>query len=402
MSVSNISVAQRANRTATSIRIAPRSLVNEIVDVADVPEAAWRDLAARALEPNLFYEPIWMRAVARHARIGRGARVLLAWDTPRKQRLIGLLPVVTAWRARKLPVPMFIAWQPYVPLRTPLLDKFMPEAAAHGLIDAAIAAGAEALLLPQQKVHGRVFEAFRHAMQERRLSLEVQNRRERASLNAASDAETLLQESLGAKKAKELRRQRNRLADLGALSLEVATLPEDALPALENFLQLEASGWKGKRGTALVQNKGTAAFIREAARGLSNQGQFEVLALRAAETLVASCLVLRNGKTTFFFKLAHDERHSKNSPGVQLTLDLTRHLCADDAVEEVDSTADANHPMIDHIWRDRIALGDAFIPLKGKTLRTTIIRSQIAVHAALYRRARIIFHRLRAIREKFK
>lgn len=395
-------LAAKRVRGATAIRRAHRSLTNELVDIADIPEAAWRDLAARAIEPNTFYEPSWLRAVSRHAHDYRNARALLAWDGPQKTRLLGLMPVWTAWRALGLPVPMLVAWQPYVPLRTPLLDKAMPEAAAHGLIDAALAAGAQALLMPLQTVDGLAFHSFRRALKERGLAIEIRNRRERARLNATFDADTQLIESLGAKKFKELKRQRNRLADRGALSLEIAKTPEEVAPALEQFLALEASGWKGERGTALAQNAGDTSFIREVATSLSLASQFEVLTLRAGDKVVASCLVVRNGRHASFFKLAHDESEAKNSPGVQLTLDLTRHFCSDLSIEEVDSTAEAKHPMIDHIWRDRLALGDVFIPLSGQNFETTAIRALVRARETLHSQARRAIHLLRSIGEKRK
>jgi hypothetical protein len=49
---------------------------------------------------------------------------------------------------------------------------------------------------------------------------------------------------------------------------------------------------------------------------------------------------------------------------VQLTLDLTRHLCADPAIATADSMASADHPMINPIWRGRFAIGDVLIPLR--------------------------------------
>jgi len=394
--------AKRVRGGATTVRHASRSLTNELVDIADIPEAAWRSLAARAIEPNTFYEPTWLRAVSRHARDYRNAKALLAWDGPQKTRLLGLMPVWTAWRALRLPVPMFVAWQPYVPLRTPLLDKAMPEAAAHGLIDAAAAAGAQVLLMPLQTMNGLAFHSFRRALKERGLTIEIQNRRERARLNSMFDADTQLLDSLGAKKMKELKRQRNRLADRGTLSLEIARTPTEVASALEQFLALEASGWKGKRSTALIQNAGDAAFIREAASGLSAVGQFEALTLRAGDRVVASSLIVRRGRHASFFKMAHDEGEAKNSPGVQLTLDLTRHLCADTSIEEVDSTADAKHPMINHIWRDRLVLGDVFIPLTGQNFGTAAIRMIVLARDALYSCARHSIHKLRAIREKHK
>jgi hypothetical protein len=59
-----------------------------------------------------------------------------------------------------------------------------------------------------------------------------------------------------------------------------------------------------------------------------------------------------------------DEREARCSPGVQLTLDLTRHLCADPDIDFADSSTDIAHSMIEHIWRERIEIADVFIALK--------------------------------------
>jgi hypothetical protein len=79
---------------------------------------------------------------------------------------------------------------------------------------------------------------------------------------------------------------------------------------------------------------------------------------------VAAAIVLRHQDRAFYFKLGVDERFSKFSPGVQLTLELTRHLCADPAIATADSTANPDHPMINPIWRERLAIGDVLIPLR--------------------------------------
>src|SRR5439155_11480658 len=100
-------------------------------------------------------------------------------------------------------------------------------------------------------------------------------------LDASGDGETALQAALGNKKLKELRRQRHRLAEHGAVRFEVARSPGDVAAALETFLTLEASGWKGQRGTALIQHDGDAAFIRRAAKALAETGQCEIDPLRA-------------------------------------------------------------------------------------------------------------------------
>ena len=67
---------------------------------------------------------------------------------------------------------------------------------------------------------------------------------------------------------------------------------------------------------------------------------------------------------------------------MQLTLDLTRHLCADPAIASADSTASADHPMINPIWRGRFKIGDVVIPLRQRDPMVALI------HAAM------IFRRL--------
>jgi len=156
---------------------------------------------------------------------------------------------------------------------------------------------------------------------------------------------------------------RNRLAEHGDVSFHVARTPTDVAAALDTFLALEASGWKGKRGTALQQRPGDEAFIRQATGALAARGQAEIVTLKAGQTAVASGVMIRHLDRAYYFKIGVDERFAKYSPGVQLTLDVTRHLCADPAIASADSTAAPGHPMIDPIWRERLAIGDVVLPL---------------------------------------
>ena len=137
---------------------------------------------------------------------------------------------------------------------------------------------------------------------------------------------------------------------------------------------------RAERGTALAQVEGDATFIRRATKALAETKNCEIVTLRAGDTPVASGIVLRHQSRAFFFKIGVDERFAKYSPGVQLTLDLTRHLCADPAIASADSTASPDHPMINPIWRGRFAIGDLLIPLKPNDPVVTTI------HAALLAR----------------
>lgn len=351
-------------------------------DLAAIPLAPWRALHARAVEPNAYFHPLWALPVSRFAR-GRGdALALLAWDRNDADRLIGLMPVRWAKRALSLPVPMLVGWNGYASLAVPTLDRDNAVDAANALLDAARQAGAHALFLPGTATEGVAFAAMKMALSERGLSFDIMRSFRRAALDATEDADTTLRSALGAKKLKELRRQRHRLEDAGPIAIEIASTPADVAAALEHFLQIEQRGWKGLRGTGLGQHEGDTAFIREASAALAAEGRFEIVSLTRNGSVIASGLVLRDQDRAYFFKIAMDESEARTSPGVQLTLDLTRHLCADAAVRFADSSADGEHPMIDHVWRERIEIADVFIPLSPSDPVAAAIKALIRARYA--------------------
>lgn len=375
-------------------RPAVESAVCEVADLFAVPQAAWADLSARAVEPNAFFHPIWARAVARRPA-EHGVRALLAWDGPARTRLIGLLPVVPAWKALKVPLPVLVAWQAYAPLTTPLLDRDMTDAAARGLVAAARDAGAVALLLPALAEEGPAAAALRAAMSEFNGAPVAFNRHQRAILDATQDSEAAIHASLGAKKVKELRRQRNRLGDDGDVTFKLAAPGAETVTALDAFLKLEASGWKGVTRTALAQSEDDAAFIRNAVPDLVNSGAAQVATLSSGDNVVAAGLLLRHLRRGFFFKIAYDESLAKTSPGVQITLDITRALCADSGIDDVDSIAISNHPMIDKIWRARLAIADFIVPTGKRGIALPACIAAITARNALRQTAKQLYHRFR-------
>jgi CelD/BcsL family acetyltransferase involved in cellulose biosynthesis len=369
-----------------------------LTPLAELSAAQWRALSERAVEPNGYYLPEWELAVHASARGRAGASALSAWNEA--GNLIGLMPVISLWRAYKIPLPVWVSADPYGSLSTPLLDRDHAENAAAQLLDGARQAGAHALMLRDISLDGAAMKAFTEVLRRDGLKPRLLQSHVRAALDATLDAEELLREALGPKKLKELRRQRNRLAEAGAVHFDVARTPADVTAAVETFLRLEASGWKAKRGTALVQDDGDTTFIRRATSDLAATGQCEIVTLRAGETPVASAIVLRHQDRAFYFKLGVDERFSKFSPGVQLTLDLTRHLCADPAIALVDSTANADHPMINPIWRGRLAIGDVLIPLQRRDVVATLAQTALTLRRLAREPARRAIRLIRKRQEK--
>jgi hypothetical protein len=87
----------------------------------------------------------------------------------------------------------------------------------------------------------------------------------------------------------------------------------------------------------------------------------EVHELALDDAPIASAIVLRSGARAFYWKTAYDERFAEFSPGVQLTLALSRALAAAPGLALIDSCALENHPMIDRIWPGRLALVDVAV-----------------------------------------
>ncbi len=380
MSIAVHSVAAHVEQAASWHSDAAH-LTCELVDLLAVPKPAWTELAARAAEPNAFYHPAWAIPAAMYADRKGGARALLAWDGPARSRLIAILPVVWAWSALKIPFPALVAWDGYAPLRTPLIDRERIDDATRGLLRAAARAGAGALMVPGLPREDVIAKALRRAIASFGGHAIEFNRHLRARLDATQDAEIAIS-SLGSKKLKELRRQRRRLADSSAVECDFVTGGAQASAAVEQFLRLEASGWKGSRGTALAKKNGDAAFVRAATAAMMAQDAAEVVVLKQGRRPIASGILLRHQRRGFFFKIAYDEAVAQSSPGVQLTLEITRRLCQDARVDDVDSTASADHPMIDHIWRSRLAVSDLLVPVRQGSFSPALFASLVGFRAA--------------------
>ena len=393
--------AAHAARNESGTRIDAPSKGRErsaLVGLRNVPMGDWLALCERAIEPNGYYLPDWERAVDASAR-GR-TNVSAVCGRNEARALVALLPVVSAWRAFKLPLPVLVSADPYGDLGTPLLDGRAPLDAARTLLAQARAAGAHAIVLRHVTMQGAAMQAIAGVLAEDGLAPHAMRAERRACLDATRDADDVLREGLGAKKLKELRRQYNRLAELGPVSFAVAATPTDAAAALEVFLELEASGWKGGHGTALKQHEGDATFMRHATTALAARGECQIATLRAGAIPVAAGVVLRHQDRAFWFKVGVDERFAKYSPGVQLALALTRQLCADPDISLADSTALPGHPMIEPIWRGRLPIGEAVIPLYRND---PIVALAVAGIRALMRgRAQIrhVVRKLRTLTEK--
>jgi O-antigen/teichoic acid export membrane protein/CelD/BcsL family acetyltransferase involved in cellulose biosynthesis len=329
---------------------------NSLGDITD----EWRELCTRAIEPNAFFEPAIVLSGAQV--FGKNLTVGLVWSTAFASRqLVGLLPIQITRRNGITPVVEGFTHS-YGLLGTPLFDREMAVPAIAALLDHVSENPQlpKTLLLPLVAEDGPFATAFHAALAQRAARFAVFDRHQRAVFAPVGDREGYFTRALSGKKRKEFRRQRNRLEDDGMLAFSLST-QQDTAAALDDFLTLEAEGWKGSAGTAVARQPEVSKFFTDAVLGLASTGQATIARLTQGGRTIAAGVVIKSGSGAWFWKVAYDETLSQNSPGVQLTLELTEALARDQSIAFIDSCAIADHPMIDRIWRERRQMADWLI-----------------------------------------
>jgi len=124
--------------------------------------------------------------------------------------------------------------------------------------------------------------------------------------------------SLSSKTRSELGRLRRKAAREHELAIDALGVPEDVDAAMERFLALEASGWKGSSGGAILCDPQKERFFRGAARALHAAGLLRLSELRLDGELAAGAFTILHRRRAFTLRVAFDERHRTLGPGFVL------------------------------------------------------------------------------------
>ena len=323
----------------------------------------WRELAGRTLEPNVFYEPAFALNAA--PVFGADAGAVLVWT--KAGPLMGLFPAQRRRGPRRPRPPRGGGPQPHPPPATPLVDRDEAPAVIAAWLDhlAAAPAAPGLLLLPLVPEHGPFAAALDAVLTRSHRRQAAFSCHQRALLAPGSDRADYLERAVPTRKRKELRRQRRRLEEVATVRFTAADSAADIGAALQDFLVLEASGWKGIAGTAAVGDPAIRRFVEAAVAALAAEGKARIDRMALNGRAIAATVTLTSGNSAWCWKIAYSEAFARSSPGVQLALELTESLLANPQITHADSCATADHPMIDHIWRERLPLCDRLISVKG-------------------------------------
>lgn len=314
----------------------------------------WEELAQDALEPNPFYEH-WMLLPALEAfGAAQDVRVAAVWF---QDRLWGLFPLERVARYRGLPVPALRAWRHrHSLLCTPLVRAGR---AAQCLAALSLwlrsAEGAPLLELDFVPAEGPFHRALVDWLHEEKLPSLASNRYNRAVLRKAADAERYFS-ALPAKLMRDLKRRERRLAERGVLTHAALGPQGDLERWLDDLMQLEAAGWKGRQGSALASKEVDRRFARRIFREAFRRGRLLIAGVDLDGKPLARCSSFLAGEGSFAFKTAYDERFAAFSPGVIAEMGRIRAFHELPAAQWMDSFTAPGNDVLDRLWKDRLTV----------------------------------------------
>lgn len=362
-----------ADRTATTAAPAYSTELVEDWDRLAAMEAEWDALAADAVEPNLSSESWMLLPSLRRLVQGKTVKVLLIRAAnPAAPQDPGPLCGVFALEVREsfhgLPIRTVRAWNHvYALFSAPLLRAGCAVECIEAILHWAAHYGRRPCFIefPEWRADSEAFRALSEVLRVARRGAHAFEVTTRAVFRPRRDAERYLEGIGTAKHRHEMRRQARRLAELGVVSFE--ELPRDADPApwLEEFMALEASGWKGRGSTAFGSDPQHRGWLLEVGQAAAARGRLMLLALRLDGRPIAMKLNFVTASGGYAFKIAFDEKFSKYSPGTLLELENIRRLHANPEIQWMDSLAVPDHSLKNRVWPDRAAIVSTVVAAGG-------------------------------------
>jgi CelD/BcsL family acetyltransferase involved in cellulose biosynthesis len=265
---------------------------------------AWDQIAEGERTPFLMSS--WIQAWYAAFAAPGGMLIVAVW---RDNTLVGGLPLHTGWRR----------WDAAANDHTPEFGLLATDADARRRVVAEVLAQSNALNLAGLVGDGHTFTAV----------LETARRMGRWSLvepgNVSLIAETTssiekYRAGLSSKVRSELGRLHRKSQREHELTITPLARPRDLERQLTQAFSLEASGWKGRAGTAITCAPQTERFYRQIAREFHAAGTLRMSELSLNGTLAAMAISIIHQQRLFTLKVGYDERHRPLGPGFVLLM----------------------------------------------------------------------------------
>ncbi len=320
---------------------------------------AWEALAAAAIEPNIFYEH-WMLLPALEAfSTGKDIRIVLvlihdAHNAEAAPKLGGLFPMERIRNFRNLRVSALSLWRHvHCYACTPLVRADSAKECLAALFRWLQSGEADAPLLDLGGIcgDGPFYRTLVDLSNELRLQTWTTETFTRGLWRKGDGASP--DSAVSGHLRRRLRRKERRWRELGGVE-HLALQPHDDLDRwIDEFLHIEASGWKGSDGTALAHSESGCRYFRETVTAAFGLGRLLMLGINFNGRPVARRCAFVAGEGSFAFKTAYDEEFADFSPGAMLEMDSIRQLHALSGVRWMDSCAAPDNLLINRLSNDR-------------------------------------------------
>jgi CelD/BcsL family acetyltransferase involved in cellulose biosynthesis len=346
-------------------------------------EKSWRDLSERVLEPNPFYEPDCLIPAAAHQTFGDEIELVVAEEGG---RFYACLPIRRVTRWRSLPYKIVTSQvRRMTYLGTPLVAEEYGLEAVTTVLSALVEErrrGGSRVLVLQDLTEGRVSSLFRAAASDLKLPLVVFESFERGTLGRHDPPAHLQAHS--PKTLRNLKRkQRNLGKEIGGTA-EIVDRGDDP-EAIEEYIALEASGYKADNGVAMAIVPGEPEYFRDMCGRFAADGRFHLLCLAGETRTPAMIAWISSGDSIFQFKWSYDEAFSKYSPGIILHTEAMRYFDEKTEARLLDTCTWGENEMVNRLYPDRRTIASYFIVL-GPSIRDRLVMRSVVSLRPLHRK----------------
>jgi CelD/BcsL family acetyltransferase involved in cellulose biosynthesis len=295
------------SRLALAPEPALRAGVSVVTDL-DSLAGEWEELAER-VDGSPFLRPGWILPWLRAFGTGTPEAITIR----REGELVGVLPMQRR-RGRLVSVSNW-----HSPVFSPLLE----DADAADVLLEHLFDGRRAVELSLLESDSPLFAPMARAARDAGRLVIERPVAEQPVVDLAGSFEQY-EASLSRNRRKSLRRGLRQLEAEGRVEFHVHSSVEGLELALEDAFRVEASGWKGRRGTAIVSRPETKRFYTEIAHWAAERGWLRINFLRLDGEAIACDYSIEFGGTAYSLKSGYDETHRACGPGALLLREQLR------------------------------------------------------------------------------
>ena len=333
---------------------------------------AWDFLANNALSRIVPFESNVLLPALKHLAT-ESVRVLVVEDVAAESHcnLVGLVPIEPK-SIYRLPFKAAEIWKHDQCFdATPLLHKQFAVEAWKLICEKIKATGFSLLSLDTVSAEPKFERVFRAVEKQNRIVRFQRDQYQRVAFIPSKTATDFVQKHCSKNVRKSTKRQLRRLEELGKVTWEQSDSSSDFEQLTDEFLKLEASGWKGKEGTALASTPATKAFYEEMIRESAKAGKAKFLSLKLDGCPIAMLSDLHSEDFSYCYKTAYNEEFSSFSPGLQAEFKNIEYLHRD-GIELGDSCTSTSTSSVNRIWGDKLAFQNLVLSLSPGLARTAV------------------------------